>query len=630
MRKIELLSPARNAEIGIEAIKHGADAVYIGGPKFGARAAAGNSIADIKRLCDYAHTFGAKVYVTLNTILYDEELPMVQKFINELYLIGVDALIVQDLGVTQLELPPIDLHASTQLDITTPEKAQMLQAIGFKQIVLARELSLNQIKDIHEACEGLPLEAFIHGALCVSYSGRCYASQHCFNRSANRGECAQFCRLPFEVRDANNNVVRTQCHPLSLRDMNRSTSIEEMLDAGITSFKIEGRLKDMTYVKNITAYYRQQIDNIISRRPNDFERASKGVVTIGFTPQPYKSFNRGFTEYFLHGKRKHEASIETPKSKGEFIGTIYQINQNGMGIALTKGIELHAGDGLCFMDFEGTLQGCRANKVLLNPRTNRADIDFGPNTPEWFRKMASLPRSIVQKIRIFRNADTEFDKLLSKPTATRKLKVDFTLTLSENGIQLRARDELKRTSQCLITQDLEKAREPQQANIIRQLMKLGDTPYYIGEINLPTEVAQFFIPSSLLTAARREAIEQLSLSQATPHPTPLKESPLQLDDIKLNAKVTYTGNVSNAEAKAFYETIGATAIEPAYECKQPHYRCPIMFCKYCLRHELGICVGQSNSRAHLPENSLFLHSKDGQVFELKFNCKKCEMEVWPL
>lgn len=367
MRQIELLSPARNADCGIEAILHGADAVYIGGPSFSARAAAGNSVEDIARLCRFAHLYGARIYITLNTILHDDELSEAERMVHELYQAGVDALIVQDLGLLRLDLPPIALHASTQMDNRTPEQARRLEALGFSQIVVARELSLTDIRAISQATP-LPLEAFVHGALCVSYSGQCYASQYCFGRSANRGCCAQFCRLAFDLVDSEGRTVIRDKHLLSLRDMNRLNSLEAMMDAGVSSFKIEGRLKEAGYVKNVTAAYRQAIDKILERRAADYCRSSYGRSTLTFTPQPEKSFNRGFTEYFLHDRRTPMHSFDTPKAMGEAIGEVNRVERRAFTIHPAKPSpssdgEICAGDGLCYIDPDGHLQGFRVNRV---------------------------------------------------------------------------------------------------------------------------------------------------------------------------------------------------------------------------------------------------------------------------
>lgn len=619
MTKIELLAPAKNLQIGIEAIKHGADAVYIGGPKFGARAAAGNSINEIKQLCDFAHIYCAKVYVTLNTIIYDNELEEVRKYICTLYEIGVDALIVQDLAICSLPLPPIEIHASTQLDVTSVEKVQLLEQLGFRQVVLARELSLKQIANI-KATTNVKLEAFIHGALCVSYSGRCYASQYCFNRSANRGQCAQFCRLPFTLKDAEGRIIQKDKHLLSLRDMNRSESIIDMINAGITSFKIEGRLKDISYVKNVTAYYRKLIDEIIEQKKGELQKTSYGKCRLQFTPKLDKSFNRGFTEYFLHGIRTKEANIETPKSLGEYIGKISRITSNRIEVIIESETNISAGDGLCFVDAQGVLQGFRVNTVTTTNQKNKLFLTtFG-------KQFSQISNKIETKL--FRNFDIVFEKRLEKETATRKLLLNFILKETVDGFQLFAEDETGRKTSVTFNCEHQLAKIAQYENIHRQLLKVGDTNFEIADIQINMS-DDWFIPSSLLSTARRSVIQQLLAITA-----PIEESRPLIQHKKLNVEnldnvlyTDYRANIANEAARSFYKQIGANA-EPAFEITPPQGKVPIMFCKYCLLHELGMCRKKSQ---HLLQHYTFplsLHSADGRQFELSFNCKECEMLVW--
>ena len=619
MRKLELLAPAKNLETGIEAIKHGADAVYIGGPSFGARAAAGNSVEEIAELCSYAHFYGAKVYVTFNTIIYDNELHQAQELIYQLYDAGVDALIVQDLALCTMQLPPIELHASTQLDITKAEKAIFLEQAGFKQIVLARELSLNQIKEIRQAtnCE---LEAFIHGALCVSYSGRCYASEFCFNRSANRGQCAQFCRLPFTLKDSNGKTIRKDKHLLSLRDMNRSAYIEELIDAGINSFKIEGRLKDIKYVKNVTAYYRTIIDNIITKRSNEFKRSSYGQTHLKFTPQLDKSFNRKFTEYFLHNERNHEANIDTPKSMGENIGLIRKVWKNKLEIIIHEGLNIQPGDGLCYIDHEGKLQGFRANTVTSTNERNKLIVTtFGKSNNSFTGN---------HPLELYRNLDIQFESALEKESATRKLLLKLELEETPNGFILLGIDEMGRQASELITIDHQPSKTYQQENILRQLMKIGDSQYAIENIEIKFS-QDWFIPSSLLSTARRNLIRSLSEiknknSNHNQTPPPIPHTKNQF----IKQKFDYTANIANHRARQYYENHGATSCDPAFEIERPQGRTAIMFCKYCIRHELGICKKTvSNFNKELKE-PLTLYSADGKKFDLSFDCKNCEMSVW--
>ena len=466
LRKIELLAPARNLECGIEAVNHGADAVYIGAPKFGARAAATNSMDDIGRLTDYAHLYGVRIYVTVNTILKDEELKETEDMIWELYRRGVDALIVQDMGLTRLNLPPIPLHASTQMDNRTVGKVRFLAEAGFRQVVLARELSLDEIAAIHKACPDTPLEVFVHGALCVSYSGQCYASQACFGRSANRGECAQFCRLPFSLVDADGRVVVKDKHLLSLKDMSRLDMLEQLLDAGVTSLKIEGRLKDVAYVKNVTAAYSQRLDAILKRR-KEYVRASSGTCRLDFRPQPEKSFSRGFTHYFLEGRGEDIASFDTPKSLGEAMGTLKEQRGGWVSVAGVK--PFHNGDGVCYLDEQGRLQGFRINRVEGNklfPAGNVARIR--PRTP------------------LFRNLDQEFERALARKSAERKIGVRLRLEENAFGFSLTADDEDDNRVTLAFGYAKERARTPQVENLRTQLAKLGGTPYELTE---PAEIA---------------------------------------------------------------------------------------------------------------------------------------------
>jgi putative protease len=619
MRQIELLAPAKNLEIGIEAIKHGADAVYIGGPSFGARAAAGNSVKEITELCQFAHFYGAKVYVTFNTILYDHELEEARKLIYQLHDAGVDALIVQDLALCRMKLPPIELHASTQLDITSVEKAQMLEQAGFKQIVLARELPLAKIREIRKATN-VEIEAFVHGALCVSYSGRCYASEHCFKRSANRGQCAQFCRLPFTLKDANGRIIRKDKHLLSLRDMNRSESVEEMINAGVKSFKIEGRLKDLSYVKNVTAYYRNVIDSIIAKRSDELCRSSFGRTRLQFTPQLDKSFNRKFTEYFLHEERHNEAHIDAPKSMGEHIGKITGMAGNRLEVVLREGIKLVAGDGLCLIDYEGKLQGFRANTVSHTSKRNTFIVTLFGKQPFPFTGKHSLD--------LYRNLDSQFEKLLEKETAHRKLLLKFRLEETAEGFALKGTDEMGRAHTELILAEHQPSKSPQRENMMRQLLKVGDSPYEIEDIELNL-TQDWFIPSSVLANARRNLI--LALTQMQGHARTSSTPKAQATQhILKDAHLDYTANIANQEAQAYYESIGAASCDPAFELAPPKGKKAIMFCKYCIRHELGMCKKKQQASASQYTEPFMLHSADGSQYELSFNCKDCEMSVWAL
>ena len=605
VRRIELLAPARNLECGIEAVNHGADAVYIGAPKFGARATATNSIEDIAQLVDYAHLYNVRIYVTLNTILKDEELPETEALIWELYRIGVDALIVQDMGITQLNLPPIPLHASTQMDNRTAEKVRFLSEAGFRQVVLARELTLEEIKEIHEACPQTPLEVFVHGALCVSFSGQCYASQACFGRSANRGECAQFCRLPFHLEDAEGRHLVEEKHLLSLKDMNQLDLLESLLDAGATSLKIEGRLKDVDYVKNVTAAYRQRLDAILRHRP-EYMRSSSGTAHLTFEPQVEKSFNRGFTHYFLEGRTRDIFNPHTPKSMGEPMGRVKERHSAFLTVAGVK--PFHNGDGVCYLDEKGKLQGFRVNKVDGNRLFPQGEVPkILPRTP------------------LFRNQDQEFDRVLARPSAERKLQLSWALAETAFGFSLTATDEDEHSATLTIDCPKELARTPQEDNLRKQLSKLGNTPFETKTADIKIAfTANWFIPASTLTDLRRQVIEELirvrrinyrqevAVWKPTTYPYPVQE-------------LTYLGNVMNAKAAAFYQAHGVEEVAPAFE-RQPVDGATVMFCRHCLRFSMGWCPTHQQRNTSLKE-PLYLRSMDGRRFRLTFDCKHCQMKV---
>ena len=601
-RPIELLAPAKNLECGIEAINHGADAVYIGAPRFGARAAAGNSIEDIKALVEHAHLYNARIYVTVNTILHDEELPETEKMIWELYRAGVDAMIIQDMGITRLNLPPIALHASTQMDNRTPEKVKFLSDIGFRQVVLARELSLDEIKKIHDTCPETLLEVFIHGALCVSYSGQCYVSQACYGRSANRGECAQFCRLAFDLVDSNGKTIEQNKHLLSLKDMNQSDNLEALLDAGATSLKIEGRLKDVSYVKNVTAYYRQKLDSIFKYR-KEYVRASSGTVKTTFTPQLDKSFSRGFTDYFLRGRNPGIFSFSTPKSLGEEVGTVKEIRGNYFTVAGVK--SFNNGDGLCYIDDNGRLQGFRVNRVENNKLFPQ-----------------DMPR-LKPKTRLYRNFDQEFEKLMQKKSAERKIAVDICLAENNFGFTLSFTDEDDNSVSLTLERVKEPARTPQADNLRNQLSKLGNTPFEAKDIKIDLS-DNWFIPSSELSELRRNAVEKLLEARRINY----RREVFRLKESKTKFPVstlTYLGNVMNSSAAEFYKNHGVLKVMPAFEKEQPK-DAVLMFCKHCIRYSMGWCPVHHKVRSPFRE-PYYLVSSDGRRFRLEFDCKQCQMKV---
>ncbi|MTU28878.1 peptidase U32 family protein [Parabacteroides merdae] len=602
-RPIELLSPAKDLNCGIEAINHGADAVYIGAPKFGARSAAGNSLEDIRELCEYAHLYEARIYVTLNTILKEEELEEAERMIWDLWRVGTDALIIQDMGITRLNLPPIPLHASTQTDNRTPEKVRFLEAAGFTQVVLARELSLNEIRRISEATT-VPLEVFVHGALCVSYSGQCYLSAALSGRSANRGECAQYCRLPYTMVDATGTEIVTHKHLLSLKDMNRSDQLEALLDAGVSSLKIEGRLKDVGYVKNITAYYRKKLDAVLSRRP-EYRRASAGRSTYTFEPVAEKSFNRGFTPFLLEGRMADITAFNTPKSLGEPVGMVKEIKGNSFTVAGLK--QLNNGDGLVFFNRKGELEGFRVNRVEAN-RVFPLDMpQLAPKTP------------------LYRNFDQAFDKLLAKPSAERKLSVEIEFLDNPFGFTLCMEDETG--ARIMLTEPFAKelARREQQDNIRTQLSKLGNTPFEASKVVVGLS-ENWFVPSSLLADMRRRGVEKLLEARRARYPRETVKRVQPSVSIPFpERQLTYLGNVANGKARSFYQDHGVEQIDPAFELS-PRKDVPLMFTKHCLRYSMGWCPTYQKDKSPYKEPYYLLY-KDTRL-RLQFDCKHCQMLVF--
>ena len=620
MRKLELLAPAKDLKCGIAAIDCGADAVYIGAARFGARQAVGNSIDDINELCEYAHKFGCKVYVTVNTIIYDNELEDTQKLLNELGRIGVDAILVQDMGITKLQLPQdVALHASTQTDNRSAEKVEWLARHNFDRVVLARELSLEEIRNIHRRVPQTELEVFVHGALCVSYSGVCYASEYCFGRSANRGACAQFCRMKFDLTDKDGNEIINQAHLLSLKDMCRIDSLEQLADAGVTSFKIEGRLKDINYVRNVTAAYSNQLNEIISRRGSEYERASSGVCDIRFTPNLNKTFNRGFTDYFLNGRTSDLASFYTPKAMGEYVGKVKEIRGNSFNVAGTTSFA--NGDGLCFINSNNELEGFRINRAEGNR--------LFP---------LRMPRGLRKGIALYRNSDQLFEKELNGDNGQRKLGIRINIKASAEGLHIEAKtcdEKLHINLQKDIS--LEKAQKSQVDNIKRQISKFGNTIFTVEDVIVEPTDFPWFIPNSILAEIRRQATDELMgrLSEMSENQkdTKTKDQAQQLPD---NGKVSfhsissyqhpYMYNIANRLAHSFYEQEGMSDITPAFEIKKPSSPL-VMQCRYCLRHELGQCK-KSHKQSGLLKEPLHLRLADGRTFRLEFDCKKCQMNIY--
>lgn len=631
MRKLELLAPAKNLECGKAAIDHGADAVYIGAAKFGARASAGNSLDDIRELCLYAHQFGAKVYVTVNTIVYQDELEDTRALLRALTEMRVDALLVQDMAVLDLlpkDMKPLPaLHASTQTDNRTAEKVAWLHGLGFERVVLARELSLAEIKTIHQTVPDVQLEGFVHGALCVSYSGVCYASQYCFQRSANRGACAQFCRMKFDLIDAQGREIEHQRHLLSLKDLCQIDHLEEMADAGICSFKIEGRLKDVEYVKNVVSAYSKRLNRIIEKRGDDYRRASLGQVTYYFEPDLKKTFNRGYTDYFLHHRQPYIYSPDTPKALGEYVGKVKEIRRGSFNVAGTASFA--NGDGLCFINDEHELEGFRINRA----EGNRL---FPLRMPDNLRPGAAL----------YRNRDEAFSKLLKGKTAERKIPITLTLSVTENGFALSATGQgIKPTCQVL-EMNKQKAMKPQRDNILRQLGKLGDTPYLADVIELEGQADAYFIPSSALATLRREVVQAIELERPNEVETPSVHasiSPTTPPARKLSAtlawqpeyrKFTYLYNIANTLSKSFYQREGLSNVADAYEVSQGadegskrNDSVLVMQCRHCLRYSLGYCVRRGGKQPTWKE-PLYLRLGDGRRFRLEFKCDECQMNIY--
>lgn len=581
MRSIELLAPARDAATAREAVLHGADAVYMGGPAFGARQAAANSIDDIRRTVEFAHQYRAKVYVALNTVVLDSELSEAQRIARSCYEAGADALIVQDFGLLRLDLPPIALHASTQCDTRTPAKARFLQDAGFSQIVLARELGIEEIKKMCEAVE-VPVEVFVHGALCVSYSGRCHAGQVWKGRSANRGDCPQVCRLPYTLRDAAGHVLARDRHLLSLRDFNATRRLEDLLTAGVSSFKIEGRLKDIAYVKNITAWYRYRLDEIIANKPGEFCRSSFGASEVAFRPNPEKSFNRGFTEYFLIERRPRGiASLLTPKSLGERIDDPSKLNN---------------GDGVSFFTQKG-YEGARVNRV------------------EGSRIIPAPGSKIPEGVELRRTYDRVWEATLERPTATRKIAIDIDFdpagvtATDERGVSVRVPLQIK----------LGKALKPMEFR--PHFAKLGATIYKLRDFR-QTDVDGLFIPASTLSALRRELCQALDLANTATYPFD-RRRPEKRGTVLPVVGSDYRENVANSEARQFYRDHGAGDMPAALEAGGRSRRGDIvMTCRHCVLRELGRCLKE---RGLLPQ-PLRLES-EGLRLALRFDCARCEMQV---
>ena len=611
-KKIELLAPAKDVEVGIAAINHGADAVYIGGPDFGAREKASNTIQDIEKLCRHAALFDAKVYVTLNTLLYDNELERARKIAHDCWNAGVDALIVQDTKLLELDLPPIPLHASTQCDNLTLEKVQMLENLGFSQVVLGRELTISQIREIRRQTT-VPLEFFVHGALCVSHSGQCYLSQYIGNRSANRGACAQPCRLPWDLLDANGKVLIKNRHLLCLKDLNNSAHLEELIDAGISSFKIEGRMKDADYVKNVTAFYRQKMDEIFARR-TDLKQASQGHCQYNFEVNPEKSFNRGFTDFFINGRQKGIDSPFTPKSMGEYIGEVVWCNPLRMEIKTDK--VLHNGDGLCFLNQDDELVGLRADRIVADcvlavgkpKRTGNCEDAVADNV----MVSTNRPHGAHRGAKVYRNYDIEWQKQVDASTGNRKIDIDLTLAETETGYELvalrhceersnpdkKTRSLDSRASLAMTTTQCDKipANNPEKAteNICKKALQWGDTPF--NPVNLELKFNEpRLIPASVIGEMKRDLVAKLT------------------EELIENHR-------NNREHRQNHTLSGMDVCQTSPNPDEIPSR--LMTCHHCIRYANGMCSRETGQKAE----PLFIRN-GANTFRLEFDCRDCLMSV---
>ncbi|MCE9540079.1 MAG: U32 family peptidase [Bacteroidetes bacterium] len=606
-KKIEILSPAKNLVQGMAAINAGADAVYIGAPQFGARSNATNSLEDIEELIQYAHLFKAQVFVVINTILYDHELADCKKLIYQLYDIGVDALIVQDMALMEMDLPPIVIHASTQANNRDPKHVKFLKDAGMKRVVLARELNLDQIKDISKATD-VELEFFVSGALCVSFSGNCYMSIANGERSANRGSCAQNCRLPYNLTDGTGKTLIANSHLLSIKDLDLSDQLPNLIEAGITSFKIEGRLKDMVYVKNNTSYLRKKLDAFIENNET-YQKASSGKTHYNFEAEMDRSFNRGYTDYFVNKRTEKIGSWDSPKSQGQLIGKLLEIKANGYVIENFD--KLNNGDGLCFINENGEQDGVQINGIINNIIIPNTFKTINPGTL------------------IYRNSDAAFNKLVEREdSAIRKISVKLKFTETSDGFQLAAIDEDGHESLSAFQSEKEIAKNEESTtpNIKKNLSKTGNTPFVVDDIEIEFS-KNWFLPISKTNEIRRVVLEQLidiRVNQyhreefqitKTDHPYPV-------------SKLDFTYNVSNQLSRSFYKRHGVTDIEKAFELQWDPGKSRVMTTKYCVKYELGKCARfQKATMGEKVVEPLTLKHGENE-YKLKFNCKPCEMEIW--
>ncbi len=604
MKKIELLSPARDAEAGIAAVNCGADAVYIGAERFGARKAAGNDMQSIARLIRHAHLYRARVYLTMNTILHDQEVEEAVTLAKMAWNESVDGLIIQDMALLEADLPPVPLIASTQADNRSLEKVQFLEKMGFSRVILARELSLDEISEIRAGTQ-VELEAFVHGALCVSYSGQCWISQAVTGRSANRGECAQLCRSAYDLVDANGKVWLHNRHLLSLKDLNLSAALRDLINAGITSFKIEGRLKDDAYVKNITAFYRQKIDLLLGTDQN-LSRASSGSCRFHFTPDPDRTFNRGYTEHFVQGRQSKLSSMLSQKSLGKKVGKVIRSEKVSLYVQVEE--EIHPGDGICYFDAHEELQGFLVNRAENN------------------RIWPAQPRLLPEGTLLYRNADKQFIKTIENDACSRNIGVDFEFAETGNGFELRAMDEDLVTAVGELRTVKAEANNPQLVtkNIEKLLSRTGNTPFEARSVKIHWQKA-YFLQASALNGLRRDVLERLQMERISGYRRTERKS--SAANARYPAKeLTYRGNVMNSLSEAFYRKHGVEKIQPAFEKSVPEGEPVIMNTRYCLKYELGQCPLKRDAPEGRMKEPLWIVDNSNR-YRLSFDCKKCEMSV---
>ncbi|MFL9812205.1 U32 family peptidase [Stutzerimonas sp. VN223-3] len=620
---LELLSPARDVSIAKEAILHGADAVYIGGPSFGARHNAENSVADIAELVTFAHLFHARVFVTINTILHDDELEAARALIWQLYEIGVDALIVQDMGVMEMDLPPIELHASTQTDIRTLERAKFLDKAGFSQLVLARELNLQEIRAIADETDAA-IEFFIHGALCVAFSGQCNISHAQTGRSANRGDCSQACRLPYTLKDDQGRVVAFDKHLLSMKDNNQSANLRALVDAGVRSFKIEGRYKDVSYVKNITAYYRQRLDEILEDR-TDLARASSGRTDHFFVPDPDKTFHRGSTDYFVTDRKIDIGAFDSPTFTGLAVGEVLKVGKHDLTVQTRE--PLSNGDGLNVL-IKREVVGFRASVVeplgqFEEDGQQLLQYRVEPN------EMPAALRQLRPNHPLNRNLDHNWQQALLKTSAERRVGVRWLAKLRADDLELHVTSEEGAYVTVSLSGPFGEAKKPEQVpgQIADLLSQLGTTIYHAEEVDVDAPQA-FFIPNSQLKALRREAIEALTEAREAIRPLGARKPVSVPPPVYPESHLSFLANVYNEKARAFYQRYGVELIDAAYEAHEETGEVPVMITKHCLRFSFNLCPKQAKGVTGVRTKVAPMQLVHGdEVLTLKFDCKPCEMHV---